>query len=91
MSIPKKRDRAYVRIITFDRKDRQRFEEFIQTLPPGRLMDNIVESGGNQCLVCIRLKKEELLFVELSFNISVRKPRPVMIKNRYGFNAWKTI
>ena len=69
------RDRAFVRHIYVLREDKVRFTEYLKTFPPSRFVLPIKDEGGKHIHFCLRIKKQELLFIELAFKLVVKKPR----------------
>jgi len=68
------RDRAFIRQVKIRLEDNARFCEFLDTLPENRLFSNFT-TAGNFLFYNVKLKKQELLYIELAFKLDVKKHR----------------
>jgi len=75
MSEGETRDRAYMRHIHVRKEDYERFMEFIQTIPREKMINKIRVENTTHFLIHVKLKKQELLFVELAFKVVVKKSK----------------
>lgn len=69
------RDRPYVRLIHIRKEDRERFLDFLSTIPRDTVLFRIGGEDGNHLLYNAKLKKQELLYIELAFKVVVKKPK----------------
>lgn len=69
------RDRAFTRNVYIDSKDRNRFDEFLLTIPRHKIITNIKIEGRSIIVYTLKLKKQELLYIELAFNAVIKKPK----------------
>lgn len=67
------RDRPYVRHIYVRVEDRDRFLAFLNTIPRNKFI-NRIKVENTHILYHLKLKKQELLYVELAFKVVVKKP-----------------
>lgn len=69
------RDRPYTRLIHVRKEDNARFITFIDSIPRDTVLFRIGGDAGNHLLYSARLKKQELLYVELAFKVKVKRPK----------------
>jgi hypothetical protein len=67
------RDRPYVRRIDIRKEDRERFVSFLSTIPRECLVSRIKVETDTHYRYFVKLKKQELLYVELAFKVVVKK------------------
>lgn len=69
------RDRAYMRHIHVRKEDYTRFMEFISTIPREKMINKIRVETTTHFLIHAKLKKQELLYVQLAFKVVVKKSK----------------
>lgn len=74
-SVEQPRDRAYARSITIQEIDNRRFLSFVDTLPADRLISKSKFTKGTEVHYhyLLKLKSQELLYIELAFKSTVKK------------------
>lgn len=84
----KTRDRAYVRHILIKQVDLERFVAHLTAIPRKGVISLCKPASDNFVWFHAKLKKEEILFLKLSFEVMVMKPnqkKPMMFKS----SMWK--
>jgi len=74
-STEQSRDRAFMRHVKVRKEDRERFIDFLATIPRERLLDHVKVENDTHILYHVKLKKQELLYVELAFKVDMKKSR----------------
>jgi hypothetical protein len=74
-STEQSRDRAFMRHVQVRKEDRERFMDFLATIPRERFINRVKVENDTHILYHVKLKKQELLYVELAFNVVVKKSR----------------
>lgn len=84
------RDRAYVRHVHIKHEDRDRFYEYLSTINRPKFITR-VRTQGTIHIFHLKIKRQEELYIELAFDVTITKPRARRIKNSFGVECWKSI
>lgn len=84
------RDRPYMRHIHVRKEDRERFMDFLGTIPRTKFVTRISVQNDSHILYHVKLKKQELLYVELAFKVVVKKSkaRKKSVNLKTPVNPW---